>query len=116
VKSTLRLFADDSILYREIKNTSDQIQLQEDLHKVFKWADKWQMSFNASKCKALTITRKTKPHKFTYKVDDHCIESTTNHKYLGITINKTLDWNQHVQNTTSSARSILGIIILSPRS
>ena len=50
VTSTLCLFADDSILYKEIKSTEDQLQLQNDLQKVFNWAGKWQMSFNASKC------------------------------------------------------------------
>jgi hypothetical protein len=34
VSSTLRLFADDSILYKEINSTDDQIQLQNDLQKV----------------------------------------------------------------------------------
>ena len=37
VKSTMRLFADDSILYREIKCDEDQNQLQEDLNTVFAW-------------------------------------------------------------------------------
>ena len=35
VNSTQRLFADDSILYWEIKNSSDQTILQDDLNKVF---------------------------------------------------------------------------------
>ena len=30
IKSTMRLFADDSILYREIKNTCDHALLQQD--------------------------------------------------------------------------------------
>ncbi|KAJ8041032.1 hypothetical protein HOLleu_15519 [Holothuria leucospilota] len=58
VCSTLRLFADDSIHYREIKSTSDQIQLQNDLQKVFDWTSKWQMCFNATKCEFLQITKK----------------------------------------------------------
>jgi hypothetical protein len=112
VKSTLRLFADDSILYREINdpNGSDQAILQEDLNKVFKWADKWQMSFNASKCQALRITNKTKPMEHTYIVDGQHIDQTSNHKYLGVTITKKLEWKQHVQSITSSARRTLGIL------
>ena len=107
---TLRLFADDSILYTEVKNRADQIKLQDDLHRVFKWAEKWQMSFNASKCQKLTITRKTKPHTLKYKVDNHHIESTANHKYLGVNINSNMDWKHHIQNITSSARSTLAIL------
>ena len=35
LNSTLSLFADDSILYREIKNQSDKVALQEDLDKIY---------------------------------------------------------------------------------
>ncbi len=110
INSTLRLFADDSILYREVKCANDQKLLQDDLNKVFSWADKWQMCFNASKCEALTITRKTKPLHHTYQVDGQCIQKTSKHKYLGVTINNQLDWQDHVQNITASARSILGVL------
>ena len=110
VKSTLRLFADDSILYREIKDANDQSILQDDLNKVFSWADQWQMSFNASKCEALRLTNKTDPWDYTYRVDGHHIESTSSHKYLGVTITQGLDWKEHIQNITSSARSTLAIL------
>jgi hypothetical protein len=73
VNSTIRLFADDSILYREIRGEEDQKQLQKDLNTVFAWADKWQMSFNASKCQLLTITRKTKPRIHNYTVSNQVI-------------------------------------------
>jgi hypothetical protein len=37
----VRLFADDSLLYREIRNTNDSIQLQEDLNALESWEKKW---------------------------------------------------------------------------
>ena len=67
-------------------------------------------SVNASKCQAMSITKKTKPWDFAYEVDGHRIETASDHKYLGVTINKGLDWKQHVQNITSSACSTLGIL------
>ena len=90
VSSTVRLFASASILYREISNASDQIQLQDDLHKVFKLADQWQMCFNASKHEFLQITRKTKHLRHTYTVDGQNISETTKHKYLGVKL--TITW------------------------
>lgn len=110
VNSTMRLFADDSILYREIKGPKDQEQLQKDLDTVFAWADRWQMSFNASKCQLLTITRKTKPHHHLYTVSNQAIERTSHHKYLGLTISSDLSWKKHVANITSKASSTLGVI------
>ncbi|XP_072051527.1 uncharacterized protein [Amphiura filiformis] len=68
------------------------------------------MSFNATKCETLTITRKTKPLNHIYQVDGHSIVKSSKHKYLGVTINKHLDWKDHVLNITSSARSTLGVL------
>ena len=49
-KTTLRLFADDSLLYRSIKTIDDRKQLQEDLTTLTKWAETWQMTFHSVKC------------------------------------------------------------------
>ena len=57
-KSELRLFADDTVLYRAIKSDHDHQILQEDLYNLTKWASAWQMDFNASKCHLLRITNK----------------------------------------------------------
>ena len=50
VKSTVRMFADDCLIYRGIKSRADQIQLQHDLLALQEWADSWGMRFNAEKC------------------------------------------------------------------
>jgi hypothetical protein len=49
-KTTLRLFADNSLLYRSIKTIHDRKQLQEDLTTLTKWAETWQMTFHPAKC------------------------------------------------------------------
>ena len=41
--STLRLFADDCLLYRVIKSEVDTSQLQCDLDHLSQWAQTWQM-------------------------------------------------------------------------
>ena len=61
---------------------------------------------------SMSITKKTKPRDFTYEVDGFHIETTSDHKYLGVTINKGLGWKQHVQNITSSAHSYCTLGIL----
>ena len=60
IDSSIRLFADDSAIYRPINSIEDSITLQRDLFKLQEWADKWQMSFNVKKCKTLRITKRTK--------------------------------------------------------
>lgn len=60
INSKLRLFADDSAIYREINTLTDAHDLQRDLFKLQEWSHKWQMKFNIAKCKILRITRKRK--------------------------------------------------------
>ena len=50
VKSRVRLFADDTVIYLTIKSESDCRQLQDDLHSLEKWESDWFMEFNPSKC------------------------------------------------------------------
>jgi hypothetical protein len=39
--STLRLFADDSLLYRQVGNQTDSNDFQKDLSALEEWEDKW---------------------------------------------------------------------------
>ena len=46
--SSIHLFADDSALYRPIYSECDSLTLQEDIFKLQKWANTWQLEFNVS--------------------------------------------------------------------
>ena len=50
VSSKVRLFADDCLIYRNIKNKEYQIALQKDLNLLENWGNTWGMRFNAAKC------------------------------------------------------------------
>ena len=57
VKSKIKIFADDTKIYREIKDPiTDTAALQSDLHSLRGWAATWQMTFNGDKCEATRIT------------------------------------------------------------
>ena len=45
VSSKVRLFADDCLIYRNIKNKEDQIALQKDLNLLKNWGNTWGMRF-----------------------------------------------------------------------
>jgi len=47
---SLRLFADDCVVYRIIESDQDQHYLQSDLDLILNWSKVWQMQFNAKKC------------------------------------------------------------------
>ena len=56
-QTSIKLFADDCLLYRTIKTREDEEQLQADLNTMIEWSNTWLMSFNADKCHLLKITR-----------------------------------------------------------
>ena len=65
----IRLFADDSLLYRTIKTPKDSEILQKDLDSLQIWEKTWKMEFHPGKCQLLKITNKIRPSntKFTTK-------------------------------------------------
>ena len=76
IQSDMRLFADDTILYREIKDNSDHLILQRDLEVLSNWSSTWLMHFNIGQCSILSITNKRKPSPFIYTLLRHL---TTSH-------------------------------------
>ena len=58
IDSEIRLFADDCVCYREIKDTEDTLKLQKDIDQFGCWARKWGMRFQPVKCNMMQITRK----------------------------------------------------------
>ena len=53
IKSTVRLFADDTIAYLTISSYKDSNDLQNNLEKLALWETKWKMSFHPDKCNVL---------------------------------------------------------------
>ena len=49
------MYADDTKLYREIREPRDPEILQEDLNKLSNWSDLWFLKFHPEKCFSLTI-------------------------------------------------------------
>ena len=47
--------ADDTKLFRKTREIGDKHFLQDDIDKLVKWSEKWQMLFNFGKCKCLHI-------------------------------------------------------------
>ena len=53
---SIRLFADDCILYIIINSPEDHTALQQDFNTLADWATTWQMEFNVRKCNILQIS------------------------------------------------------------
>ena len=109
ITSRVRLFADDCLVYRRIKNTDDQLALQRDLDSLETWANTWGMKFNPSKCTVLSISRTSTIHKF-YTLCGTVLQQVNEAKYLGVTLSDDLQWSKHISNLTAKASSTLGLL------
>ena len=86
VSSNVRLFADDCLIYRNIKNKEDQIELQKDLNLLENWGNTWGMRFNAAKCNIMRVSRTRDPKLFNYSLTGQVLEEVMDAKYLGVTL------------------------------
>ena len=103
ISSTIRLFADDTYMYRVIESKDDTIKLQNDLNTLIKWEKEWAMEFHPTKCKVLRITNKLNIITNDYHMHGYNLKLVDNAKYLGVTINKKLSWKPHVNNIVKKA-------------
>ena len=109
ITSTAYMFADDTKVYRNIKTHIDREVLQSDLSRLEDWSRKWQLRFNADKCKVLHIGRDNEHYEY-YMDRDTKIGVTKNKRHLGVQIDPDLKFNQHVETVTSKANRMLGMM------
>ena len=104
--------ADDTLINRSILNKQEVVALQNDLNTMMKWSIDWQMSFNPNKSEFLRITNKVN-----YISSDYCdylrncqIPFVNHAKYLGVIIDKHLNWTEHINMITAKANSVRGFL------
>ena len=110
--SSTRLFADDSLLYRKIRDQQEQALLQEDLDSLKEWEHTWQIEFNPSKCSVILImpNEQRKVLTSSYLLHRQTLETTSASKYLGITIRSDLSWSTHVQDVAAQGNWTAGFL------
>ena len=111
-RPSVRLFADDCVLYRNIHSLQDCLILQEFLTSLGQREGEWQMKFNVAKCHSIRVTRH-QHHKqilFDYPLHNQTLENVQSAKYLGITITDNMYWGQHVSEISSKASKTLGFL------
>ena len=113
VLSTLKLFADDTKLYREIQNDHDKEILQNDLNELMDWSVKWQLPFNIEKCKVLHLGINNPKHKYSIKSgtnNEVLLQEVEEEKDLGIKFDSQLNFKQHIAECVSKANQRIGLI------
>ena len=110
IQSNMRLYADDTIVYREINSINDHNILQEDLDTLSEWTTTWLMDISICKCATLPITKKRSTSFFNYTIFGNTLERVDDHEYLGISISNDLCWDRHCNEITKKASKTLGLL------
>ena len=97
--SNVRLFANDCIIYRKIKDSSDTAKLQTDLNRLGEWAVENEMKINPGKSKAVSFTKARVKEQIRYYFWDQLILEAHSFKYLRKIICSDLHWADHVNYT-----------------
>ena len=97
VKSKVRPFADDCIVYREVKHKKNTKIFQKDLGNLEKWEKKWGMDFHPDKCNILHVTKKKEVINVRHHLKGHILKTVQSVKYLGLDIHHQLNWDGYIE-------------------
>ena len=110
LNSRVAMFADDSKCYRTIKCPGDREFLQRDLSALHQWSVSWDLSFNASKCFLLRISRKRTQSDHSYSLGSELINSAPSQNDLGVIVGSDLKWSLHIRKCIAKANRMLGFL------
>jgi hypothetical protein len=93
------LYADDIVLIAD-----DRYNLQTMLNTVTKYAKKWRFELNPKKSEVVVFGQKYAPRNIKWKLGDKIIKQVTQYKYLGIELNRKLNWSPYLKRVLGKAR------------
>ena len=101
-------FAYDTKLFRKVKEIIDNFFLQEDIDKLVKWSEKWQILFNFWICKCLH----TGPGNtgMNYEMGGTILSKTVKEKDLWVTMNANMKVSEQCRIAASMGNQVLGMI------
>ena len=108
ITSNVLKFADDTKVFRKVNTDGEKQHLQNDLDRLVKWSEKWQMLSNFGKCKCLhTGYGKLDVN---YKIADTVIDTVVKEKDLAVTIRADVKVSEQCGIAASNDNKILGLI------
>ena len=104
--TSCNLFADDTVIYCSGKTVPEiNATLQSDVDKAIKWFHDNKLTVNIEKSCAITIGTqqrlKNQTEQLSISIGNENLSLVETIKYLGVTIDDNISWNQHVNNLCS---------------
>lgn len=108
LRGNIFMYADDiAIIYSQ--NNSEQLQkdITEDMDRLEGWRRENLLTINKQKTHYIVFSLKTKTSSVTIKINNTEIKEVNSIKYLGLTLQSNLKWNEHFEQRNSSTMPYL---------
>lgn len=106
------LFADDTSIVAPIRSVSDHVLLQNTIDRLVSWCTIWGLPLNKDKTTLLRIARRKSSNisSFSYLTEGVPVKSLPTVKYLGVTLNDSWTWSDHILEKCNKAKQTLAFI------
>ena len=103
VKSSCKIFADDTKIYVKVGNMADVEKIQKDIDKLVGWSRTWLLNFNAGKCKVMH-------GRANYFMEGTEIQAVSEEKDLGVVVDKKLRFSRNIAAAAACANRKLRLL------
>ena len=112
IGSNVDMFADDTKIYRVVRNDSDAELLQRDINNLVDWSNKWMMKFNVSKCKHMRISRNSPDPEYFMTGGNGAqrLDSIEKEKDLGVFVSNNMKVGNQCVEAANKANRALGLV------
>jgi hypothetical protein len=107
--SHVLMFADDTKVFKEIRNPRDQELLQSDINRMDNWTEDSLLEFNVTKCRSMTVSRHGRQER-EYSLKNSRLEATETEKDLGVTVDPKLTFEGHMLEKVRKANTVMMVI------
>ena len=110
--SKIRMFADDTKIFREISGKDDELELQKDLDNIFHWCKTWLLELNFQKYKIIRFGKGSVKPKYAIRdgSQHHALEAVSQEKDLGIIFDQNINFRSHIELKIKIASRNLALI------
>ncbi len=108
IKSRIWKFADDLKMVGRVTSQADIEQIREDIDKLVKWSEDWQLSFNLDKCKVMHIGSRNDEQR--YVMDGKVLKAVSEEKDLGVIVTSDFKVGRQCAEAAKKGNRILGMI------
>ena len=110
VNCSIKMFADDTKLFRTVKTIDDCNILQNDLNTLSQWTKDWLLIFNVDKCKVMHIGKNNPKLDYTMRTENanRILIETSEEKDIGVWITNYL---KHEKQVIAASQRAMAVIV-----